>query len=154
MRHEIGHRPIPEGIALYRELALGWNTILLASGDQPDYAAEVEHFLRVEQLREHSRVLYGTGMHGFVGFRPWSRIEQVNRLRNSGHSITFVVEPDPEVSAELYANGFNVMHFMHAQYTRPQWRPDYEAPVTAWDELVAQETAIKALKTEDKRTSR
>ena len=148
LRREIGHQPIPEGIALYHELAHGWNVVLLADGDDPAYEAEVEHFYHVEQLRLHSRTLYAPSTASSF------RIDQLVRLRNSGLALSFVVEPDPDKSAWIFEEGFNVLHFMHAQYTRPQWRPDSKHEVVAWDDMVSREVALKRAKTSDKRTDR
>lgn len=143
LRRDIGYAPIPEGILLYRTLAPVYNIILLASWDVPGYTAGLEHFLQTEQLREHSKVIY-----------EGDRLDQVTHLRNTGMQLDFVVEADPAYSENLFAYGFNVMHFMHAQYTRPQWRPDFQAEITPWDALVQQETEIKGAKEADKRMDR
>jgi hypothetical protein len=149
LRREIGYEPVPEGIALYRNLVLGWNVVLLGDRDNPEYAAEVEHFLQVEQLREHSRVSYGDTSSVYL---PGRRARQVQRLRNSGLSLVFVVEADPHNSARIFDLGVNVLHFMHAQYARPDWRPDFEHSVEAWDQLVTKEIGLKMAKASDKRT--
>jgi hypothetical protein len=142
LRREIGYQPIPEGIELYRVLAPYYNMVLLGDQDNPAYAADVEHFLDVEHIRSHSRVVLGP-----VGSMTTSglRARQLYRLRNSGSQVAFVVEADPIVSARLFELGFNVMHFMHAKFTRPDWRPDYERETPSWDELVARETALKRM---------
>lgn len=151
LRHEVGHRPIAEGLMLYRVLAPVYNVVLLGDQDDPGYAADVEQFTRVENLTEHSRTLYGDTSSIDLGPR---RIRQVLKLRNRGLAVDFVVEPDPMISARLFEYGFNVMHWMHAQYTRPQWRPDHKHEVTPWAELVALETETKKLKADDPRTDR
>jgi hypothetical protein len=93
-------------------------------------------------------VIYGET---YSDYLPDRRANQVLRLRNSGMLLDFVVEADPYNSARLFEKGFNVMHFMHAQYARPTWRPDFEREITPWEELVQQETAIRLAKAADKR---
>jgi hypothetical protein len=149
LRREIGYQPIPEGIALYQTLVHRWDVTLLGDRDNPEYAAEVEHFLQVEQLRDHSRVVYGdTGWNTVSG----RRVQQVQHLRNSGLSLAFVIDADPWNSVHIFDLGVNVLHFMHAQYARPDWRPDFEHSVEAWDQLVTKEVALKTAKANDKRT--
>jgi hypothetical protein len=151
LRHEVGHRPIAEGLMLYRVLAPVYNVVLLGDQDDPPYVGEVMHFYSVENLTQHSRTLYGDTSSIDLGPR---RLRSLLRLRNSGMAVDFVVEPDPSISARLFEYGFNVMHFMHSQYARPQWRPDHKHEVVPWDELVMRETAAKRLKAEDMRTDR
>lgn len=150
-----GGPAIPEGIRLYKTMAQMYNIILLADMEKSDaldtgsaYALphqELEHFLRVEQLDAHSKLLWSQ--------RGLSRVAQVSQLRNSGLVLDFVISPLPSISADLMAAGFNVLHFMHAQYTRPSWRPDHKAERTSWDDLVDRETALKLAKANDDRMS-
>lgn len=148
LRHDVGHAPIPEGITLYRVLGGYYNVILLGESDDPRYAAEVEHFCFSEHLTDHSRIVFGDGMPIHEDFL---RFRQINRLRNSGVALDFVIEGDPQRSLQLYQLGVNVMHFLHAQYIRPQWRPGSKHEVRPWEDLVAEEQAIKAAKVNDKR---
>jgi hypothetical protein len=148
LRREVGYDPIPEGVALYQTLVTNWNVVLLGDSDAPNYAADVEHFLQVEQLRDHSMISYGDTSSIYL---PGRRARQIIRLRNSGLALAFVVEADPYNSARIFELGVNVLHFMHAQYARPQWRPDFEHRVEAWDSLVEQEVALKTAKSRDKR---
>lgn len=149
LRREIGGQPIPEGLALYRTWVNAYNVVLLADVAEAD--EELEHFYQVEQLRAH----------GMTKYAPLSEIDpalarvwQVMSLRNSGYALSWVIEPDPVKSAAIFGQGFNVLHFMHAQYTRPQWRPDERHEVAAWDDLVRRETELKSLKASDNRLAR
>jgi hypothetical protein len=144
LRREIGYQPIPEGLELYRVLAPHYNLVLLADDYGEAYEEELDHFMHVEQLRQHGMVYYSGDK---------DRVGQVNWLRNTGRNLAFVIEPDPLQSADLMLAGFNVMHFMHAQYTRPDWRPDAGHNVAPWDELVRHEVALKGAKASDKRTA-
>lgn len=143
LRREIGYQPIPEGLALYHVLAGSYNVVLLA--DQPEEDEELEHFFHVESLTRHSMVYYSTEK---------DRAGQLTWLRNTGYALDFVVEPDPLLSADLFERGFNVLHFMHAQYARPDWRPDFARGVVPWDELVHHEAAVKSVKAGDQRMTR
>ena len=148
LRHEIGHVPIPEGLELYRVMEPHYNVVLLADEDNPAYRDEVMHFLHTEQLTGHSKVSYGNTSSIDA---PGRRARQVQHLRNTGHPLAFVIEADPHKSARLMEIGVNVMHFMHAQYARPQWRPGFDREQTPWDALVEQEIALKTTKADDKR---
>lgn len=139
-------QPIPEGIRLYKTLAASFNLVLLADFDSLEYTTALDEFLRVEGLDKHSKMLWKMDM-----FQGSPRVAQVQRLRNSGSAIEFVIEADPEESAKLMLAGFNVMHFMQAQYARPSWRPDYKVAPAPWDELVRREMQAKVSKAVDRR---
>lgn len=150
LRHDVGHAPIPEGLMLYRVLGGVYNVVLLGDSDDPGYAAEVEHFCFSEALTAHSRTLFGDS----VPIEQDSlRARQITKLRNSGLPLDFVVEADPRKSMLAYQLGVNVLHFLHAQYIRPEWRPDTRHEVRPWDDLVADERAIKVAKANDARTA-
>jgi hypothetical protein len=148
LRKPVGGTPIPQGVALYHGLCAAFNVVLVVEHSVLDMP-ELQRFLDVEQLYSHGSVAYGIrpGMSGAE-----TRVRQAERLRNAGYALDLVVEPNPEVAAALYAAGFNVLHFMHAAYQRPDWRPDFEGGQRPWDELVAEQQRAAALRAADNRT--
>lgn len=142
LRNLVGGTPIREGIGLYHSLCSRFNVVLLRSENND---AEFEAFLLSENLDTHSNVL------------PWTswddggRVGQASRVRRGGYDVSLVVEGDPGVCRELFLAGLNVLHFMHALYARPEWRPDALRGQRAWDVLVAEQHAQAALKAADKR---
>ncbi len=143
LRKADGH-PLPEGIRLYKTLADMYNLVLLS--DDQEENEFLDEFLRVEALDAHSQISYRLDM-----YQGSPRVAQVQRLRNAGFALDFVIEPDPEKSARLMMAGFNVLHFMHRQYARPDWRPDYERADNSWDTLVRRELQQKLNRAADAR---
>lgn len=147
LRKPVGATPIPEGVALYHGLCSAFNVVLVVEHSVVDMA-ELQCFLDTEQLFSHGSVAYGIrpGMSA-----PETRVRQAERLRNQGYALDLVVEPDPEVAAAVFAAGFHVLHFMHAAYQRPDWRPDFQGSQRPWDELVEQQQHLARLRAEDNR---
>jgi hypothetical protein len=145
LRKPVGGTPIREGLSLYAGLCAAYNVVLLRTGEDD---AEFDHFLVSENLYSHSNVF------------PWiitggaddvTRSMQVSRIRNSGYAVELVVEPNPVIAAALLHAGFNVLHFMHAAYARPDWRPDFKSEQRPWDELVSEQQRVAKLRAADNR---
>lgn len=143
LRKPVGGTPIPQGIALYRGLCAAFNVVLLRSDTDDD---GFEDFVVTEMLTGHSNVIpwVTTG-------EPVGRVRQVGRLRGWGYAVDLVVEPDPRNCLYLYQAGFNVLHFLHAAYARPDWRPDFEGNRQPWEEMVAYAQQAAKLRAEDDR---
>lgn len=147
LRKHVGGTPISAGIALYHALCSAFNVVLIIDGGMGD-SQELEHFLDTEQLVTHGMVAYGIR----PGLDPGpTRVLQAGRLRQAGYALEFIVEPDPAVARDLFREGINVLHFMHARYARPDWRPDYQSSQPTWDTLVAEEAKAAKLRAEDSR---
>ena len=151
LRKNVTDAPIPVGIALYHGLANTFNVLLATDLVQK----ELDRWCALEGLNRHASTEINEGV--ISNFDPVSRrIQQVKNLRNRGYHIDLVIEPNPAISAKLLANGFNTMTFTHADYSIPQWRPDYEHKPRAWDDIQAYEMqmaelrAIETLAKEDK----
>jgi hypothetical protein len=145
LRKLVGGTPIPAGIALYHGLCTAFNVVLLRTEEDD---AEFEHFLIGEALDRHANVFpWGHQHHDDRG----TRFIQVNRIRAAGYAVELVVEPDPAKATHLFTSGFNVLHFMHAAYQRPDWRPDFEHEQRPWDDLVAAQQHAAKLRAADNR---
>lgn len=116
--------PIMTGIQLYHGLAETFNLVLVTD----DSKESTDRWLQLENLNKHGTVIYGEEKQG-------QRIRQVNGLRLRGFAIDLVVEPDPELAAELLRNGYTVCNFIHSMYAYPQFRPDFEGEDKGWERL-------------------
>lgn len=147
LRKPVGGTPIPAGVALYHALCAAFNVVLVIDGSAAD-EEELQHFLDTEMLTTHGLIAYGIRADLDA---PRTRVMQAGRLRQAGYALDLIVEPDPVVSAYLFNAGNNVLHFMHAQYARPDWRPDAESGQRNWADLVREETRAAQLRAEDNR---
>jgi hypothetical protein len=135
LRKTIGGYFLPEGIRLAQALAQNGQVYVVTDAE----AATLTEWLYTE-----------------TGSRWWDEVEHIELslattlrwLRGSRRlGIDLAVCADPGQSAELVAYGFNVLQFTHAEYARPDWRPDYDKSVKAWDQLskqVADQARMKA----------
>jgi hypothetical protein len=147
LRKPVGGTPIQAGLTLYHGLCAVAAVALVVDGSAAE-DEDLQHFCFTEDLHHHAQVVHGIrpGLS-----RAQTRVEQAARLRAAGYALDLVVEPDPEVSAALLTAGFNVLHFAHAAYTRPDWRPDFKRGQQAWDELVEEQKRAARLRAEDNR---
>jgi len=129
LRKSVGGTPIPAGTLLYRALAPLSALILLADHPETDWQAsgELSDWLMVNNFTAHADIVPLDS----------TRLAQVNKLRARGYALEFVIEPDPAEAGKLIKEGHSVLSFLHAQYAVPSWRPDYEQPLTPWDDLAA-----------------
>lgn len=63
------------------------------------------------------------------------RMQQIIDLRAQKAHIEFVIEPDPEIAAEIFKAGIPTMVYLHPQYTHPSFRPDYTSVAKPWENL-------------------
>lgn len=130
LQQPISSAPIIAGINLYKGLSHNFHIILISDQDGDD----LTYWLRLEGLKDHGKVISKDG--SLDGRTPEARrLYQCNSLRASGYSIEFVVEPNPEIAAELFRNGFTVLNYLHFSYALPQWRPDFEEETKSWEDL-------------------
>lgn len=138
--------PIPAGITLYHSLLSNFNVLLYSSADKKS----LDYWTSLEALTKHAATEYNEGDLKWLT-ESERKLKQVNNLRNRGFSISLVIEPDPECSVVLIDAGYSVMTFTHAQYSLPQWRPDYSSKPKPWDEFSASATRIAELRAIDER---
>ncbi len=141
LKKHVTDAPIPVGIALYHGLANTFNVLLATDMNKK----ETDRWCALEGLNRHAAVEYNEGIiEGFdVDFR---RLQQVLNLRKKGYSIDLVIDPNPTSVIKLSYYGFNTMLNTHAEYSLPQWRPDFEHRVKAWDEIEAHEIKMAELR--------
>lgn len=121
-----------QGRALYEALA---STGRLAILGGPNFERD-EWFLASNNLTKHAyHIDEPVDSAPTVAGR---RLGQITSLRSQGCYIQFVVEPDPEVAAALFARGIPVLFYLHPQYSTPSFRPDYESVAKPWENLVKQ----------------
>ena len=141
LRKHVTDSPIPVGIALYHGLANTFN-VLLASDLT---ARELDRWCALEGLNRHAATEVNEGPISSFDLE-FRRLQQVLNLRKRGYSIDLVIEPNPETIIKLLYHGFSTMLFTHAQYSMPQWRPDFEHKVRAWEEIEANEIKMAELR--------
>jgi len=135
--------PLQLGIALYHSLKDNFNIVLYSEQARKP----VDYWLAIESLTSHAAVEYSEANVQFLG-SPERKLSQVSSLRRRGYKIELIIESEPDASALLMLNGFNVLHFLHSQYTLPQWRPDFTGKPRNWEvlaELATQEAELKAV---------
>lgn len=140
LRKAVSGVPLTAGTLLYHALAPVTGLILLADAPEGNWQAtsEMQDWLLINGFSQHADIAPGGG----------TRIAQVNQLRARGYSLEFIIEPDPENAHKLIREGYSCLNFIHAQYSVPSWRPDYESDLRPWDDLaasVAHQARMKAL---------
>jgi hypothetical protein len=146
LRKHVSSAPVPVGIALYHALTTQFTVLLVSDGE----AEDLKRWMRLESINKHAAFVCNDTVLEQKS-APVRRLAQLNHLRSRGYSIQLVVEPDPQVSAKLISQGFNVANFIHTQYALPQWRPDYESSVKPWNELVTEAEELQFLRDQDAR---
>lgn len=121
-----------QGRSLYTALA---STGRLAILGGPDETSD-EWFLASNGLNQHAYLIpEAKDSASTVAGR---RMAQIVALRSQGCFIEFVVEPDPNVAAFLFARSVMVLVYLHPQFSLPSFRPDYENVAKPWNNLVRQ----------------
>jgi hypothetical protein len=130
-----------QGIRLYRALASTGRLAILGGLDE----ARDKHFLAANALTQHAYLVPES-----LDAAPTisgRRMAQITFLRRMQCHIDCVVEPDPDVAAELFRNGISVLSYLHPQYTQPSFRPDYKNEATPWNNLVQEVDYQLAMRT-------
>lgn len=141
MRKEMG-QPIPEGMMLYRALVSAGRVILLSTAATEADRAGTQDWLELNGCTGHDSVAWGdTG----------PRVPLANMYRREGYDVGLVVDPDPETAMKLIAAGFTTLLFVHAQFSRPEFRPDNPKGIRPWTEITDQVAAAARAKAADPR---
>lgn len=140
--------PVQTGLRLLVALQTMYKTVLLC--DEAD-AAPVDHFLAQNNLHDHAYLILREAWQ--VGYdHAELRMAQVEHLRGVlSMPVSLVVDPDPRVAAQVMHQGIVGVLFAHPQYQRPEFRPDDDRGVRAWDEIVNEITVQRELKGQDQR---
>lgn len=118
-----------QGVHLYQALCSSGRVAILCGPDQ----AEAEWFLKTNGLIKHAYLVPEDPMSSPT--KAGRRMAQITYLRSKQSHIEFVFECDPEIATELFAEGIAVNLYLHPQYTRPSFRPDYKGTAVPWDAL-------------------
>lgn len=141
LRKQMG-QPIPEGLRLYRALLSVGRVILLSTAATQADRESTSDWLELNGCTGHDSVAWGD---------DGPRVPLVNMYRREGYDVAVVVEPDPGTAMELISAGFNVLLFVHAMYTRPDWRPDSAKGIQPWENIVNEVAEQAKLKAKDAR---
>lgn len=141
----VSSAPIQTGIQLYHGLNETFNVLLVTDDDKE----KTDYWLRMENLNKHGAIIYGE--ENPLETKGSIRLKQISALRNRGYAIDMVVEPDPEIAAELIRNGFTVCNFLHHAYAYPTWRPDYEGEKRGWEQIQKQVELDQLIRSKDRR---
>lgn len=145
LRQQVGDGTIPSGIRLYSGLSQIMKVALISDDDEES----VKRWLRLNGLKDHPQLVARAPMdHPDATVK---RLKQLGVLRSFGCNIEFVVEPDPAVATVLLEHGFPVFAALHPQYSRPEFRPDFEGTVVPWDSLVAEVDRQREQRASDER---
>lgn len=120
---------IRQGLRVYHSLAATGNLVIFCGAD----VDRADWFLRANGLSQHGMLIPED-----IAASPTPegrRMSQVRRLRATGATLDFVVEPDPDIAAELFREGIPVMAYLHPSYSLPSFRPDYRGESTPWKTL-------------------
>lgn len=115
---------------LYASLVDQFRVIILGTDDP----VKDEHFLSVNGLLRYVRIEPIRPEDG-RGVAAQQRA-QIQRLRAEGFKFEFVVVPDPDLAKDLYAMGVPVLLYLHPTFSAKTFRPDYQAGLRPWGELV------------------
>lgn len=144
LQQPISSAPIIAGINMYKGLSHNFHIILISDQESSD----LSYWLRLEGLKDHGRVI--SKDNSLDGKTPEARrLYQCNSLRASGYSIEFVIEPNPQIAAELFRGGFNVLNYLNFSYALPQWRPDFEEETKKWEDLEREATQARMMRETD-----
>jgi hypothetical protein len=133
------------GAEMYRSLS-AHNRVAILCGENKE---EAEHFLRVNDFRTHAYVIEEDPTSSPT--KEGRRRDQISRLRQYGSHVELVLEPDPEIAADLFSWGVPTMVYLHPQYSRPSFRPDFGREVKPWDTLVETIDYQTEMRTKDSR---
>jgi hypothetical protein len=140
--------PIMTGLRLLVAIQQMHKTALLT--DETD-TGPVEYFLRQNQIKGHAYL---------IARQPWQaalnhaelRAAQLEHLRGGlGMPVTLLLDADPSVIAQSMHKGVPGLLFAHPRFQRPEFRPDDERGVRAWDEITLEIESQRELKARDPR---
>ena len=137
--------PISTGIILVGSLS-AWNQVTLMSASS---AEETQQWLDVNKVVDFDHIVNSSV--GLVGDSLGER--QINHIRAKG-SIDLFITNSPITWAYAFEQGISSIMFGVPSYTRPEFRPDMEKKLRAWNEIESAIEKQNALRTRDARLSR
>jgi hypothetical protein len=144
LRAHVGDRPLPAGMLLYHGLSSIGHVALVSNDDDAEWTSR---WLRTNGFSNHNYLITAD-----PAVEPRQRrLAQISKLREAGHQIEFIVEPDPAEAAVLLANGISAMVMTHPRYSKPEHRPDYNDDIKPWADFVSEIERQQALRSSDPR---
>jgi hypothetical protein len=124
----ISGTPIPGGMLLYHALC-EQAAVIVVFDSTP--RVEAEAFLLDNNMTRHAQVVWADA--GSYNIATNYRVQQMGKLQS--YAVTLVIDASPSNILALIKEGFTCMQYIHAEYARPEWRPDYEAEVVPWADM-------------------
>lgn len=148
IRSHVGDGMLSPGANIYHGLAATMGVVLVSNSSDQDL---LNHWLRLNGFNKHPLLVVPRATDGDQ--IEHIRAKQISRVREAGHVVEFVVEPDPSVSASLLRSGIAVMNYIHPRYSKPEHRPDYDGKIKPWSVLESEVLKQEELRTSDSRPS-
>lgn len=140
--------PIRTGVNLYEGLSKVYKLIIVTYSSDEN---RLYHWLNAYGLRKHVMVLFNDKVDDEWS-EPQVRIRQLKQLQGSSFDIDVAVEPNPEVSAAILAQGVQTLTFSSPRYSNPSFRPDArKGHKRSWDSIAAEMDKQEAMAASDKR---
>lgn len=126
-------QPIPEGVRLYEALRKIYKIVLLTSGSD----STVEDWLSRQGIKGYTVLAGKPRPEDYPKFADL-RADQLMDLRAHGYALELFVDANPAAVARAIELGVTGLVFASPKYLRPEFRPDAETKVRAWDEIEAE----------------
>lgn len=135
-------QPIPEGLRLFEALRKLYKIVLLTSGEDN----VIEDWLRRQGIRGHTALAGPPRAETYDKFATL-RADQLMDLRSHGYALELFIDANPAAVARALELGITGLVFASPKYLRPEFRPDAQTRVRAWDEIEAEIGRQNALRT-------
>lgn len=136
--------PVRHGIRLLAALSGSYKAVLAT--DEAN-AEHVEHWLKQQGLSDFYGILLVRRPVEAELDHTALRMAQFDFVRSLGFSLDMVIDSDPGVVRQVMMRGGVGLLFAHPQYLRPEFRPDSERGLKAWNEIeqeVEQQALLKS----------
>jgi hypothetical protein len=140
--------PVQAGLRLLVALKQMYKVILLTDEEDTTY---VEHFLKQYNVEGHAYLLHRERWQVNMSHLEL-RMAQFDHVRGQlSIPLSMVIDADPSVAASAMHKGMVALLFAHPTYQRPEFRPDDERGVRAWEDIDREITEQRELKGGDPR---
>jgi len=140
-----GDKMLPAGARLYHGLREVMSVAVVTNEASIESA---DYWLKINGFHKHPYLLSTDPL---ALDDADARSLQIQRLRQAGSVIDFVIEPDPVVALHLLNQGVATLLFTHPRFTNPEHRPDVTATITPWETFVSEIERQESLKATDER---
>lgn len=130
---DIHGKVVPEGRLLLLSLSEHYK---IAIGTHDGEVEKFKTWCLLENVRGHQEVVPGNLPAALRGVDPL--IAQLDSLRGRGEHVSLVLDTSPQRIEDVFKRGVSGLLFVCPRYSSPEFRPDFEASVRPWDDLVAE----------------